>query len=514
MNALCSAFLLASLIISSSAPAQSVHVQKGLELFGQQRYGEALQEFEAARSLSPENPAIENALGITKTKLGKVPEANQHYLNAIRWNPKFEDAHKNLGFNFLGAGQYAPAERELRTAVALAPDDPFAHFYLAMLYLATSRDREVTDEVQPSRPVLGSDPTVSYQIAKACLRADQIEKAMSIITLLQGQKSISLSQGREFAISLFEKSAYREAAALYRSLLAAEPKSWEDRYNLAVALLNSDQTPEATKILELLESERRSDVKVVSVLGSVYEAARKMPEALEAYKAEISIEPQEGDRYLDYTRVLMDLNRYQMAEQVIQQGLKVVREPYPLYMRLGAIRMMGGKVDEAREYFEKAITERPEIPVGYVAVAQSFFKERQDEKAASVLEKARQRIPSDYLLDYYYGLALDRLGRKDEAAHAIEQALALNSTVPDIHFELGRVYFDLNRMDSAQMEFQQVIKMNPRHSKAYFQLSRIYARLGDAEKAHQYAEETRRLKQAEREGPELPPKSMQPIRPQ
>src|SRR5436305_7260150 len=178
MNALCNALLLASLIVSSSASAQSVHVQKGLELFGQQRYGEALQEFEAARNLSPENPGIENALVITITKLGRVPEANQHYLNAIRWNAKFGDAHKNLGFNFLGAGQYAPAERELRTALALARDDPFAHFYLAMLYLATSRDKEVTDEVQPSWSVLGSDPKVSYQIAKACLRSDQIEKAM------------------------------------------------------------------------------------------------------------------------------------------------------------------------------------------------------------------------------------------------------------------------------------------------------------------------------------------------
>ena len=103
MNALCKAFLLASLVISSSASAQSFHVRKGLELFQKQLYAEALQEFEAARSLSPENPAIENALGITKTKLGRVPEANQHYLNAIRWNPKLEDAHKNLGFNFLAA---------------------------------------------------------------------------------------------------------------------------------------------------------------------------------------------------------------------------------------------------------------------------------------------------------------------------------------------------------------------------------------------------------------------------
>ena len=65
--------------------------------------------------------------------------------------------------------------------------------------------------------------------------------------------------------------------------------------------------------------------------------------------------------------------------------------------------------------------------------------------------------------------------------------------------------------------YQRAIELNPEAAGAYINLGTIYYnmhRLGDAEKAHQYAEETRRLKQAEREGPELPPKSMQAIRPQ
>jgi tetratricopeptide (TPR) repeat protein len=359
--------------------------------------------------------------------------------------------------------------------------------------------------------VLGSDPAVSFEIAKACVRAGQIAKATSIMGLLRKEEGASLPQQREFAMSLFQKSAYKQAADEYRHLVAAEPNSWEDRYNLAVALLNSNQGPEAVAILQSLARQRPNDVKVLSVLGSVYEASKKVPEALEAYKAEARIEPREADRYLDYTRMLMDLNRYQEAEDFIEDGLKVVRDPYPLYMRLGSIRMMGGRIEEARACFEKAIAEHPEIPVGYVALAQSYFKERQDEKAASLLENARRRIASDYLLEYYYGLALDRLGRKEAAAHAMEHALTLNSTIPDIHFELGRVYFDLNRIDSARVEFQKVIQMNPRHAKAYFQLSRIYSRLGDAQKAHEYAEKTRHLKQAEREGqslverPSIPP---------
>ncbi len=483
--------------------AQSRHLQQGLEYFKQQRYPEALQEFEQARSAYPTNPAIENVLGITSTKLNQLNQADQHYKKALALNPSFEDAHKNLGFNYLNEKQWKPAESELKSAIALAPNDPYPHFYLVMVYLATSRDRLAAQEAQPSLPLLRNDPDVAFNLTKACLRTNQFEQGATILSYLEENSHLSPAQEREIALLLFEKGKYTQAAERFQRLAAADPKTWEDKYNLAVALLHANDIPGATTVLESLAAERPEDVYLLGVLGSTYESSGKNSEALRIYKKEVSVNPRDADSYLDYSKLLMDLNRYDEAVEFVTAGLQSVREPYPLFMRLGSIDMMAGKYDEARGHFDQAIAEHPDIPVGYVALAQFYFKSRDDEKAAKVLSDARTKLKPDYLLEYYYGLALDRLGKKEEAVSALQKAARLNSQIPDIQYELGRIYFDLNRLPLARAEFEKVIELNPTHSKAYFQLSRISARLGDQKNARKFAEQTKQLKQAEREDPKL-----------
>ena len=44
---------------------------------------------------------IENFIGITETKLGRIDEANKDYENASASIPKLAGPHKNLGFNYL-----------------------------------------------------------------------------------------------------------------------------------------------------------------------------------------------------------------------------------------------------------------------------------------------------------------------------------------------------------------------------------------------------------------------------
>ena len=482
------------LLLSELAFAQNPHLQNALDLFKQERYAEALPEFESARAAQPSNPRIENALGITETKLGRAQEANLHYQAAIRLNPRFEEAHKNLGFNYLNANEFQKAEKELTSAIDLQPQDPYPHFYLAMLYLATARNDRLIEQVPPSLPLMSNDADIAFRIAKACAETNRADLALAI-----GEKSsLTAGQQRELAALLFGKNQYAQASELFRRVASAQP-TWEDNYNLAIALLNDKKLDEAITLLEHLASERADNPDVLAVLGSAYESQNKMPEALAAYQKEAAIRPQEADRYLDYSRLLMDLARYDECVQFVSEGLQRVRDPYALYMRLGSVQMMASKNEQARTYFQKALDERPEIPVAYVAIAQLYFKNGQNEEAAKVLADARQKLKPDFLLEYYYGLALDRLGRQAEAVTALGNASSLNPDLADIHYELGRLYFETNRMEPARKELSRAIELKAHYSKAYLYLSRIYLRLGDSGKAHQLAEEARRLKQEEQE---------------
>lgn len=475
--------------------AQSSHLQKGLQLVRQGRYAAALPEFEQAERAHPQNAAIQNVLGIINTKLGYLPVADQHYEKAIRLAPKFEEAHKNLGFNYLNEKQYALAEKQLKTAVTLEPADPFAHYYLARLYLGTAHDQQAVEQMEPSRPLLKNDPEAAFEMAQACLHLNQTKAALRLIHALE--QRLSVSQEYQLAVALFAKQDYAPAVDLLRRAVVADPQSWTNKYNLAVGLLKIKQTAEATSLLGSLAAERPQDSSILSLLGMAYEAGGNPAKALEAYQNAVRADPKNPDAYLNYTRLLMQLGRYDESQQVVQKGLKAVPDAYALEMRLGSVEMMTGKYAEARASFQKGIAGHPEIPLGYVALAETYLHEQQNEQAAKVLANARKKLPHQFMLEYFYGQALMRSGRKDEAMGILKEAVALNPSVPEGHYELGKVYFESNHLDVARKEFERTIQLSPRFASAYYQLARIYKQQGETGKARQMAERTSELRQAQ-----------------
>jgi predicted Zn-dependent protease len=492
----CSAFLL--FVISRSASAQGVHLQKGLELIRQGQYAAALPEFEQAERDHPGNASIENALGIIETKLGDLQIANRHYQKAILLSPKLEEAHKNLGFNYLTEKQYSLAEGQLRIATSLDPGDPFAHYYLALLYLTTGRDLRAVKQLAPSQPVLLNDPQASFEMAEACLRLNQIKAALPLVDALE-QSALSLPQQYSLAVLLSVKQQYPQSVELFRRMVKADPNSWRNQYNLAIGLLRMKQPAEAVSMLEPLVAERPQDADVLSLLGIAYEADGKSAKALHAYREAMRADPTNPNHYLEYTRLLMDAGRLDQSEKLIETGLKLVPDAYALEMRLGAVHMMLDQYSDARQDLQKAIESHPEIPLGYVALAQSYLRQQQNQQAADVLAAARQKLPNHFILQYFYGEALLRLGRDSNAVQILKEAVALRPDAPDAHFLLGRAYLQANQSDAARTEFERTTQLAPQDANAYYELARIYSKQGETEKARQMAERMTQLKQKQYE---------------
>jgi tetratricopeptide (TPR) repeat protein len=82
-------------------------------------------------------------------------EARQAYLQAIAADPRFADAHLNLGRLDHEAGDLAMAEKRYRSAVECAPEDATCHFNLAVLLEDRNRPEEA---ILAYRNALTQDP--------------------------------------------------------------------------------------------------------------------------------------------------------------------------------------------------------------------------------------------------------------------------------------------------------------------------------------------------------------------
>lgn len=478
--------------------AQAQPMNEGLRLFRSGQFDQALAKFEEAHRVAPRNAMIENLIGITETKLGRIDAACNHYRSAIRLEPLLADAHKNLGYNLLNQNEYTDAEVELREASRLVPNDNFAHYYLLLLALATDRDDEAVLQAPLAGKLIDNDPDVGARLIEAEVRTGHPDSASRRIEQMETGNQLSPAQEYAIAVLLSKHAFYSVAVRCFRRIASLDA-SWENRYNLALALLYDGQPAEAATLLTALHFDRPSNADVLMFLGSSFEMQQKMPEALEAYRAAILADPTNPDRTLDYTRLLMDTDRYDEAIQAVQSGLGKTSSTAPLQLRLGAVEMLKANYTAARQAFQSALAIDPGLDAAYVGLAQTYAREANDAEAIHILEVARTKFPSHYSLEYYFGLLAGRTGREQEAISALRRAAELQPKSPDPLFELGKLYIAQQDWPRARQTLEEVLKLNPQFRPAHYQLSRIYGHLGLNKEAAQEAQTTRALVDAQRD---------------
>ncbi len=306
-------------------------------------------------------------------------------------------------------------------------------------------------------------------------------------------------QEYQLATLLSSKQRYRESLQHFKRIAEMQPTSWIAKYNLAIALIDNGQPSDADPVLQTLATERPNDVHILSLLGSVCESRGKLPEALDAYEKAVGADPENANLYLDYTRLLMDLDRYDDAIELIRHGIKHTHDDYALRIRLAAVEMMKGEYDKARESFQQGIEERPDVAVGYVGLAKTYMKQGDDKAAAKVLEEARGRVTRDFALEYISGLVFSQLGRSQQAIDALKNAETIDPAVVEPHYQLGRLYMESEEWTEAKTELERVLVLDPTHAPAHYQLSKVYERMGDTKKARDTQAEASQLMRTQRQ---------------
>src|SRR6202171_2911063 len=110
--------LFANLVGRPATPsAQEDSFQRGLAALKENRMENALAELTEAKRENPEDARIRNFLGIVLVRLGKNEEAATEYREAIRLDPRMEDADRTLGFLKWNARDLEPARVALDHAV-------------------------------------------------------------------------------------------------------------------------------------------------------------------------------------------------------------------------------------------------------------------------------------------------------------------------------------------------------------------------------------------------------------
>jgi tetratricopeptide (TPR) repeat protein len=110
------------------------HYNFGAVLQSQGKLEEAIEQYEAAVRIRPQDATANNGLGAAFIAAGHPEHAVSYLRTAERVRPQYFDAHYNLGNALASAGDFQGAEEQFAAAVRLKPDDADAHANLGSAF--------------------------------------------------------------------------------------------------------------------------------------------------------------------------------------------------------------------------------------------------------------------------------------------------------------------------------------------------------------------------------------------
>jgi Tfp pilus assembly protein PilF len=202
--------------------------------------------------------------------------------------------------------------------------------------------------------------------------------------------------------------------------------------------------------------------------------------------------------YCNYGAVCVGKGEMEKALQLFQKAVQIAPGMDVAYLNMGKIYHRMGRKDKALEVFEFALALDRDNVNALTLVAATLRDAGRDSEAIQLLEQANGRHPSHALLTEL-GSCYRDAGREQDALKAFDEAIHLQSLLPDPY--TGKALILLNRgdMDNAIPLLKKSIDLEPTPV-ALNALGTIYARKGDPARA---LDEFLKAYQARPEMPEI-----------
>jgi tetratricopeptide (TPR) repeat protein len=376
---------------------------------------------------------------------GKLREAAIQYSNAVQMDPRFAEAHYQLGETYLKLKDYNRAYAELSRTVDLTPTNYAAHLQLADLLIAAGDNKQA----RPHLDILREQQPNSVDTHMAWANYDATQGDLGA-ALQELQKGIAIDPTRA--------DSYLSLAML--QVRAQLPDQAEINFKKAAEL-------------------GPKNVNAQSALGLFYQSRNRLPEAEQQLKHAIEVEPKDPAPRASYVRLLMVEGKKADAEAYLAQTKKDFPDNSEGYRMLGDFYFAGGQLDKATNEYGSLYRDHPKDPQVKKNYVQLLILKGRIEEATKLNDEILKSNPRDTEALVYRGQIQLRQNDGRGAMDSLQQAVKNDSTNAAAHYQLGMA-FDMQRDEGqAEAELRESVRLRPDFMDAQRALANIELRRGD-----------------------------------
>lgn len=434
----------------------------------------------------PRDPKAWNLMGLALTGKGEPKQADEKFRQALKIDPRFYPAQKNLAVNEFNLKEFAAAERDFTAAGKLSPSDPVINTFMGELEYRRNDFGRAASHFAVSDPFLYKDPGIALHAAKSYFEiGDKARGQRTLEILLAASRDAHVQF--EAGLLLAQHGLFSDAIPHFQAARAAFPDSYDTAYNLAFCLKEAKQFPAAIDVIEDAISRGNKTAEAYDLLAQAYEGNMQGREALEALQQAIALAPADERNYLDFAAICLLNNFDTLGLEAVNAGLKQIPNSERLIFQRGVFNARLNQYDAAEKDFARASRLAPEKDLAYVGLGMTYLQEAH---LPEVIRVVRQRMEQkqgagDPMLFYLLGEALIREGvtpGKPEFAQAqtaLEKSVKLNPQYSRSHVDLAKLYLMEGRVDEAIAHLEKARALDPKNTSVYSHLAVAYRRKGE-----------------------------------
>jgi protein O-GlcNAc transferase len=274
-----------------------------------------------------------------------------------------------------------------------------------------------------------------------------------------------------------------EAEAIYRSVLARDPRQFDALHLLGLIRYQQGRASEAHELLRRAIELRPRSPQALAILTAALLALGRLEEALAACDRLIAINPRDLDALYNRAVVLSRLRRFDDALLAFDKVLARDGGLVDALFERGNILAVLGRFDEAVACYEAVLKKAPTHLGALTNRGNALARLGRHAEAIACYEALLAVRPSDVNALSNRAIALKDLGWYEEAMASCEQALKIDPNSVAASITRGNILAKLCRYEEALASFERAAAVDPRDVDALnnrgFALTQL-RRFGDA----------------------------------
>ncbi len=286
------------------------------------RWRNSVTLFKHTLDVTVDNWLAHNNLGLALADQGQIKEAMDHYQEALRLRPNYQDAHNNLGVALADQGRIREAIDHFQEALRLRPNDEDAHNNIGVALANQGRTKEAIDHFQEALLLRPNDEHTHNNLGLALADQGQVIEA-----IVHYQEALRLRPNYQDAhnnlgVALADQGRIREAIDHFQEALRIEPKNPEPYCNLGAIYRSQGKYEKAAEYYQKALSLQPKYALVLQNLALVYAMQGEYDKALSFHKKTIKLQPDNAGAYYNVACMYAQMGQLEKAIDWLKKAIE------------------------------------------------------------------------------------------------------------------------------------------------------------------------------------------------